>query len=63
MSKGYNDGQFEEDYQMMLPYNSTLDDAPSDQAWNKGWMCKGTPHPLPLFKAEKKDDDSLPDDR
>lgn len=49
---------------MMLPYNSTLDDVPSEQVWNKGWMCTGdNHHPLPLFKAEKKDDDKLPDDR
>lgn len=26
---------------MTLPYNSTLDDVPSDQKWNKGWRCMG----------------------
>jgi len=68
---GYDaDSHANEDYQMMLPYNSTLGDVPSDQKWNKGWRCEGKKdnknshiYPLPLWKGSMKkalEDDTKP---
>jgi len=47
----------------MLPYNSTLDDVPSEQAWNKGYSCNRRAYALPLFVGKREDVDDLPDNR